>query len=77
LAQEQKDENLIFQAIEKMRSISKEAVAKSKSARRQKERTRIATESILSSEDTGVQSNLTEVTDNNNSVKIFEDIELW
>lgn len=75
--QEQKDENLIFQAIEKMRSISKEAVAKSKSARRQKERTRIATESILNSENTGVQGNLTEVTDNNNSVKIFEDIELW
>jgi putative transposase len=70
------DENLIFQAIEKMRSIAKDAAAKSKSARRKHERMKIANENI-SHENKIENSELTENDINQKQVKIFEDIELW
>lgn len=73
---EYKDENLIFQAIEKMRSIAKDAAMKSKSARRKNERLRISIENIsyrnkVEHEET-IENDI-----NQKQIKIFDDIELW
>ncbi|MCW5584380.1 MAG: Mu transposase C-terminal domain-containing protein, partial [Gammaproteobacteria bacterium] len=73
---EHTDENLIFQAIEKMRSIAKDAAMKSKSARRKHERVRMTNENILH-ENKIENSELTENDINQKQIKIFEDIELW
>lgn len=73
---EQTDESLIFQAIEKMRSITKEAMSKSKSARRSHERTQIANQNI-NTKNNFEESNSADDSTNNKPIKIFENIELW
>lgn len=73
---EQTDETLIFQAIEKMRLITKEAMSKSKSARRSHERTQIASQSITKKNNVEDNS-ITDDSTDNKPIKIFENIELW
>lgn len=75
----QQDENLIFQAVEKLRMITDSAVANSKQARRQHERAKNSS-SPIKKEDTSVQKNnepIVSQADNYLPAKRFEDIEIW
>jgi putative transposase len=74
---EQTDETLIFQAIEKMRLITKEAISKRKLARRNYERTKMTNKNIINKINNPKQTNLIDESDNDKPIKIFENIELW
>ncbi|MFZ2316106.1 MAG: Mu transposase C-terminal domain-containing protein [Gammaproteobacteria bacterium] len=73
---EKKDETLIFQAVEKLREITKEATKRSKSARRQHERTHQAQMMIT----TPIQEQFEQYASKTGSTqpaRPFEDIEIW
>jgi putative transposase len=71
---EKKDEGIIFQAIEKMREITRESTKTSKSARRQHQRLQNIQNSVASSQ-TALQ---TDEEDSMSTLVIpFEDIEIW
>ncbi len=84
---ENKDENIIFQAIEKMRAITTEAIKNSKSARRRNERLQHAQTATLEKEAQNPKNETQkkEVNEKNEKSEIstektavrFEDIEIW
>lgn len=74
---EKKDENLIFQAVEKLREITKEATKQSKSARRRFERIQQAKMMAIPSQgQVEGQHTITEI-DSGLPAQPFEDIEIW
>lgn len=75
---EKKDEHLIFQAIEKLREITKEATKNSKSARRRQERIQHAHLTTLHHETPEQQCNDSAIDSVIESpAQPFEDIEIW
>lgn len=74
----QQDENLIFQAVEKLRVITNGAVANSKQARRQHERAKNIS-SVMQKEEPAQENNepMISQADDYQPAKRFEDIEIW
>lgn len=74
---EKKDENLIFQAIDKLREITKEATRHSKSARRRQERIQQAQTMTMSTQEPFEQQYDASEAESVLPVQPFEDIEIW
>lgn len=75
---ENKDEDIIFQAIDKMRAITNEAVKNSKSARRRNERLQHAQAATLEKKEQNSQNEIQKIEISKEKPAVrFEDIEIW